>query len=322
MPSVPITRGRLTALWLLLRSADKLGGRTEVSELMAYAQRSSLRAGGLPISDGLRLARGGGFLFERAGTVDITELGSQALLRGFEDEPVAEVIRLFISVLLLRDPPPWVAYWQGDPSSVEAIVPPSELRLMKDCGLFPTPTSEDIAGWGLWQALSRVPLPEDTARQRKVTGDAGEELTMQYEQRRLESEGFPDLAGQIQWVAQESAAYGFDVLSFNGRSGPGSDPRRQLAIEVKSTLLPAASTFRFYLTAHEWETALGLGEHYIFHLWSSVDPGPPAKSSNASPHVVPAASIASHLPVNPPCDGWCEWENASLTLPLNEDLGH
>ena len=49
---------------------------------------------------------------------------------------------------------------------------------------------------------------------RKAIGDAGEELSFDYERRRLREEGFPDLAARVRWVARETAAYGFDVLSF------------------------------------------------------------------------------------------------------------
>ena len=77
MPSVRLTPGRLTALWLMLQTLAELGGRAEVSDLRASARRSALRAGGLPISDGLKLAREGGFMFESAGTCALEPLGER-----------------------------------------------------------------------------------------------------------------------------------------------------------------------------------------------------------------------------------------------------
>jgi len=315
VPSAPVTRGRLTALWLVLRSLDKLGGRGEVPELMAYARRSSLRGGGLPLNDGLRLAREGGFVMERAGTVDLEALGAEALSLETEDEPGTPVLRLFVSVLLLRDPPTWVAYWQGDPGSVDQIIPPSERRLMSECGLLPAPLVDDLAAWSMWEALSRVPLPEQSDVRRRLIGDAGEQLTLDHERMRLSEEGFPDLARGVKWVAQESPAYGFDVLSYAGRSELG-EPDLPIAIEVKSTTLPERSVFQFFLTIHEWQTAQKLGDRYRLHFWSSVDPGPPPASRYGRPRVMPADQLRDHLPVQPDCGDDCGWQSARVLMPL------
>src|SRR3954447_6499701 len=105
MPGVRVTSGRLTAAWLVLRTLEKLGGQAEGSEVLSYARRSSLRGGGLPLQDGVRLAREGGFLIDRAGTFAIQPLGTRVLGLGTEDEPTSAVLRLFVTVLFLRDPP-------------------------------------------------------------------------------------------------------------------------------------------------------------------------------------------------------------------------
>ena len=59
---------------------------------------------------------------------------------------------------------------------------------------------------------------------------------------------------RVKWVAKESPAYGFDVLSYAGRSELG-EPELPIAIEVKSTTLPERSVFQCFLTIHEWQTA-------------------------------------------------------------------
>lgn len=314
MPSVRVTRGRLTATWLVLRTLEKLGGQAEASEVMSYARRSSLRGGGLPLQDGARLAREGAFIVESAGTYAVQPLGQRALDLGAEDEPSSEVLRLFVTVLLLRDPPTWVAWWQGAPQDLEAVIPEGERVILRDAGLLPVPPVTDPAGWGWWQALGRVPLPEHAAIERKQIGDAGESLTVDYERWRLTEQGYVDLASQVAWLAQESDAYGFDVLSFAGNDHQGLAPDTPIAIEVKSTTLPAGPHFRCFLTAHEWETALGLGDYYIMHFWQAVDPGPPPRSRSKRPIVMTASSLADHLPGASACDDPCGWQSARIEL--------
>ena len=56
------TPGKFTALWVILRSLRQLGEGVTEDELLSYARRSGLRAGGLPVGDGLALARAGDFI--------------------------------------------------------------------------------------------------------------------------------------------------------------------------------------------------------------------------------------------------------------------
>ena len=73
----------------------------------------------------------GGFLGGEE-RISLTDLGHLALQRGNEEEPSSEVLRLFTSVLLLRHPPAWVAYWQGDPSSLDLVLPDPSRQLLED----------------------------------------------------------------------------------------------------------------------------------------------------------------------------------------------
>jgi hypothetical protein len=159
-----------------------------------------------------------------------------------------------------------------------------------------------------------VPLPEQTAIERKVIGDAGEALTIEYERWRLTEQGYVDLAAQVTWLAQESDAYGFDVLSFAGDDRDGLAPDTPIAIEVKSTTLPVGPMFRCFLSAHEWETAIGLGERYVLHLWQAVDPGPPPRSRSETPVVLPASAITEHLPGPAECGDSCGWQSTRIEL--------
>jgi hypothetical protein len=319
-----LTPGRVTALWHILRTIDKLGGTAGEEELMGFARRSALRSGGLPLAEGLRLAQVGGFVADRhimGGTeraMEIGALGREALALEDADEPGPEARRLLLSVLLLRDPPAWVAYWQGDPTSADFVIPQPQRQLLGQADLYPPPSPEqDLATWAFWNALGAVPLAHRTGDNRKAIGDAGEELTVAYERRRLSEEGFPDLAGSVQWLARESDAYGFDVLSFCGsRFSQGQEPTAPLAIEVKSTTLPTSVAFRLFLTVHEWRTASKLGASYRLYLWANVDLGPPAATTKGDPIVLETEALLSHIPSGPDCGQDCNWETAQLVLPL------
>jgi hypothetical protein len=316
MPGVRISRGRLTSLWLVLRTLARLAGRAEVSDVMSMARSSGLRAGGLPVGDGLALAREGGFLMESAGVLVLGPLGTRALELGDQDEPTAEVLRLFLAVLLLRSPPTWVAWWQGSPEDLGEVIPQAERAVLQDARLFPPPSVEDPAGWAWWHALGNVPLPEQTSVARKQIGDAGEQLTFDYERARLSAQGRPELARDVAWLARESDAYGFDVLSYAGEDFPPLDPHERIAIEVKSTSLPVIERFPFYLTSHEWDVARTLGSRFVLHLWASVDPGPPPRSGSPIPLVRPGADLADHLPGESSCGELCTWQTAHLALEI------
>jgi hypothetical protein len=313
-----ISRGKLTALWLLLRTLGQLGGEAPESELLKFAQRSGLRAGGLPIRDGIVLARAGGFFEERNGMTVLTELSKHALELSHEDEPSAELVRLFVSALFFREPPSWVAWWQGSPDDLEAVLPAEERRILKSAGLFPPPDSSNPAGWAWWEALGKAPRSQDTSAARKAVGDAGEELTVAYERSRLARQGFVGLAGRVRWLARESDAYGFDVLSYAGGDFADLAPEEPIAIEVKSTSLPDLGRFPLFLSAHEWSVASELDPRSVLHLWSGVSVGPPACAESTQPIVVPSSMLAGHLPGPAACGDSCRWQSARLVLATEE----
>lgn len=319
MTSVRISSGRLTALWVILRSLEKLGSSARRNELVRHASRTSLRAGGLPIQDGLTLALEGGFISIAADLLKLAPLGLQALALDPGDEPPSAARRLFISVLLLRDPPPWVAYWQGDPSSLDLVIPESERDLLREADLYPTGSDDDLENWSWWDALQVVPLAEETSDFRKLIGDAGEELSLRYERERLQAEGYPELAARVRWVARESAAYGFDVFSFHGASRP-PEPHRPLAVEVKSVARPIRVTVEFFLTSHEWSTAQRLGDNHTIHFWDGVDPGPPPRARGKVPLLIACRDLANHIPLPPSCASDCAWFSARLAIPRSEGL--
>lgn len=318
MKTVPkLTKGRLTALWVVLRSASKLGKVVDQAELISFARRSGLRGGGLPISDGYQLATLGGFLTGKD-TVALSMLGAAVLSRCSEEEPSSEVLRMFLSVLLLRHPPAWVPYWQGDPSSFDIVLPEAMKEIMDDAQLASDAGVADVENWSLWNALRSVPQPEETAALRKAVGDAAEELSVRFERSRLTSEGYSALAERVRWVARESAAYGFDILSFSGKMSSAA-PESQLAIEVKGQSLVARPVFSLYITSHEWSTARALNDSYIFHLWHGVaQKERTIYAANSEPIIIRRSILEAHIPARPLCGARCDWHSAFISFPIGD----
>ena len=314
-----LTPGRLTALWLVLRSLAKLGRVARRDGLIAIASRSALRSGGLPVRDGLELACRGGFV---SGDDDLalTSLGDEVLALTAEEEPNSSVLRVFTSVLVLQDPPIWVAYWQGDPSALSLLLTDSERQVLAAAELGEPGSADDLDAWAWWNALRIVPLETESADFRKLLGDAAEQLSLAYERQRLAKEGYTELARRVRWVARESAAYGFDILSFAGTSFDSANPTSRLAIEVKAMARSATDRFSLHLTIHEYKTSIALKGRYVFHLWDAVrgTPNPVARSSE--PIVMQISQIQEHLPGPTVCDGPCDWDSASATVILGAPL--
>jgi hypothetical protein len=299
----------------VLRSAAKLGDIADRDELISFARKSGLRAGGLPITDGYDLAVLGGLL--RADHPTLSEFGLDILSRCLEEEPSPEVLRVFLSIFLLRHPPAWVAYWQGDPPSLDIVLPDAAKQILSDAEITSQPPPRDLETWALWAALRTVPQSQDTAEQRKVVGTAAERLSLSYEQQRLATEGYPALAARVRWVARESPAYGFDILSFCGTNSNGRVPETQRAIEVKGQTLVARPNFSFFLTKHEWRTATALGDDsYIFHFWHGVNPADLPTATNSAPVRAVASMLEHHVRLSPPCAANCNWETTLISLQL------
>lgn len=313
-----LTPGRFTALWVVLRALLHLGERADREELLSFARRSGLRAGGLPISDGYALAAAGGFVVEQDDAVSLSDVGRAALGRCAEEEPTQEVSRFLASVLLLRRPPTWVAYWQGDPGSLDLVLPEPSREILRDAGLLPEASATDPETWSLWNALTAVPALDISLAFRAEVGREAERAVLEAERRRLTAEGFPSLAAKVRWVAQESAAYGFDVLSYcGGRSGSAA-AGAPLAIEVKATASPANNVVSFFLTRHEWHTAHRFPWVYVIRYVCGVRPGA-GETIAAGGIDVPLAVVRAHVPLDVlACEGNCRWETTLVSIPRIE----
>lgn len=118
-------------------------------------------------------------------------------------------------------------------------------------------------------------------------GRRGERLTVNHEAART---------GQCpKWVALDSSAEGYDVLS-----RMSSTDSRRLTIEVKASERPLSSA-AFHLTRNEWETALESLNH-VFHLWVISAPIPMIA-------VLSVEQVSGHIPAD---SGNGYWESVSI----------
>jgi len=303
----PITKGRLTALWVVLSTLQRTGPLPQ-ERLAIYARNhSSLRGGGLPTADAIFLGLRAQLLSERSGSIAITPGGLEVLRLSTSSEPTHEAYRFMLQRVLLLDPPSWVPFSgpQGKPRALE----PELLRMLE-----PPPSDEEPHGsikW-FWLALEHDPTHSSL---RSKTGLLAEEATLRFEWARLRNEGFPHLAKRVEHVAVISDAFGFDVWSFAGRSY-GQQPEQRMCIEVKGMSIPATDHFTLYLTAHEWEVAKALGGSHRFYLWDGVC-GRTANLAQGPKAVVCVSDLAPHLPRPGVCeDSSCSWTVCRVRLPL------
>ena len=240
MPSVSLSVGRITACWFALRSLERLGGQATRGICWLTHLEAHFVLVVYPFAMGYVWLSRAGSLNETQDRLHITEIGSAALAITNEDEPNPRARRFLITRLLLADPPPWVAYWQGDPDTLQYVLPGKRAKDPRVSGLLPkAETSDDLDSWAFWRALNRVPLMSETAATSQAHWGRRRTFVGEFERQRLTEDGHPDLAAQVQWLARESDAYGFDILSFMGGHGPDADTR--IAIEVKATSLPRSA---------------------------------------------------------------------------------
>ncbi len=112
-------------------------------------------------------------------------------------------------------------------------------------------------------ARSEETLMKILEKQRKV-GAIAEQLTMNYENDRLEKDGYSELALSIQCISREDVFAGYDILSYNGKDSTLSHDR---VIEVKGT---AGMEPIFYWSKNEIEKAKQHKNKYWIYLWTEV----------------------------------------------------
>lgn len=213
-------------------------------------------------------ADAGSFDFEAAISLD-ADLADGVILDG------AEYYRACITTVVTRYQPAWArAMSQGRERFANSLT--SDMAaVFTAAGIADEPAPPDFVDW--WDGLSgAVRLERDLNKM--LQARAAERLTMEMEEQKLEELGLSD---KPKWIGLDDNFAGYDVLSFEMKD----NKKLPLMIEVKSTV---QSPLRFILTRNEWDTALDVGERYIFHVWDMAPDTPrlyPLTVNEVMPHV-------------------------------------
>lgn len=109
-----------------------------------------------------------------------------------------------------------------------------------------------------WLPISQLELDKIIA-ERKRLADMAEEYVVDWEKRRLEHVGFPQLCSLVSRVSETDVSRGYDLHSVDGEHG--SD--RDRYIEVKSSI---GENLAFYWTAREMEVAEQRRDQYWIYF--------------------------------------------------------
>jgi hypothetical protein len=159
-----------------------------------------------------------------------------------------------LTVAIREVKPWWLRLSPFGRDRVRAVLSSNEEQCLAAAGLFSEEPSLEIRNW--WDGLGQG-IRSETDSKHLAQGRAAEQLTIQYEIRRLSELG---ISHRPRWVALDDNTAGYDVHSFD--SGP-FEPVAKL-IEVKSC---ARESWEIFLTRKEWETAVERSPNYRFHIW-------------------------------------------------------
>jgi hypothetical protein len=113
---------------------------------------------------------------------------------------------------------------------------------------------------GMTEEKLRAYLEEKSA-----IGEIGEELVVQYERSRLQTLGAPVEASCVRRISRSRVNAGYDIASFDGKSGTVVFDR---FIEVKAA---KAKTLRFFWSENEMEVARKLRDRYWIYFLGGVN---------------------------------------------------
>ena len=262
-----ISPGRITALWVVLRTTSK-HEKISLKNLSSIAKNTSLRGGGLPIDDGIDIGINAGLLYIKNKTIRIQKNGKDIVDSWDKEEPNKKIIRELLKIIVINSKPPWTTFIAKPMEERVYAIPSNWIEVLNNADLIKIPLSDDAKQWWQYVQKSFEAIEEDL---RAKIGDIGESHSIHFEKNRLISCKEHDLADKIKWVSKISDNYGFDISSFYGNLNiTDLEKDEEICIEVKSSIMESKSSFYFILTKNEWNTALYNSENYFFHLWRKV----------------------------------------------------
>ncbi|MEH7500340.1 protein NO VEIN domain-containing protein, partial [Cytobacillus firmus] len=192
-----------------------------------------------------------------------------------------QILRVQLKDLILEIKPDWRINIVKGRSQIKERIPSEIHQCLEEAKLL-AGYEYDVIQW--WDYLS-TEIRKDIDNKKLTTGRLGESLSLKYEHLRT--------GVMPKWESVESDIAGYDIKSKKSRSNC-----TPLYIEVKTSF----SGCKFYLTKHQWETALSSSE-YIFHLWL-LHPLPTL-------YIIDVYFLEKHVPVN--IGDGC-WEEALIKL--------
>lgn len=167
-------------------------------------------------------------------------------------------IRSSLSVLIEWQNPWWLRFFPSGRQRLATVLTQDELQTFRSARLFDEMPSPDVVAW--WDRLAARVRAQDNERFTEQ-GRRGEMLSLEYERKRLLTEG---IESEPRWIALEDNSAGYDINSFRKTAFGISN----MLIEVKSSMRTPP---RIILTRGEWKAAEQYGAAYVFHVWSLPD---------------------------------------------------
>lgn len=191
-------------------------------------------------------------------------------------------LRRAILNIIDTEEPVWIQNAQHGRAQVAAYLDSKTRQVFIEAELLNATDEETVKFWDSLASRARG-LKDD----RLLTiGRKGEVLSIDYESNRTKI--------VPRWIAVESNADGYDILSVVSATDP-----KHFSIEVKATT--AGLNGLFHISRNEWERA-ALTEHHAFHLWD-------ISKSKTRIAVVSPAQIEPHIAAN---RGSGEWESVEI----------
>jgi len=266
--------------------------------------------GDMPGVDAVRLATASHVVVVQGEAMLLTAAGASVLRMARAGQSI-EARRVLLARLIKQARRDLLALALITPREVEAFGDPEVVQCLSELSLLKEPMSPEALEW--WRSLRAVSADVDDSYL-KMLGDRAEELSMRFEQRRLEQLGRADLADRVVWVSRFDEGAGYDILSRVGIASDQHDAEIPLRVEAKACGR-AVEGFRFFFSRNEWNVSRSSDAPYVIHLWSLSDMD---SGRDAPTAVLLAAQVHAWLPVdNLPTGTWVD----SCVCPPEVSLG-
>jgi len=305
-----ITPGRLTALWKLI-TVSKTHNDINVGDALDICKASAMRGGILPYQDALILGVEYGFLEINSSKLTITVFTQNYIINKCkQDEPNLDILRCFLSIIIIKIRPRWLAFFHTNPDIFRSAIPLKWIEVLDNADLFNF-YDKEVFNW--WKDIY-IKHKEESDTKKKQIGDLGEEFTCYFEKERLHIDGIKDHDTYVRIVSRISDELGFDVISIRGRFFKRVNKiLENIRIDAKSSSTSNEKFFVFYLTRNEWSKAEEDINSYFFYCWVDVNFN---NKSGKGPYILKAESIKNLIPTDN--SEMCQWNKCKFIIDLNK----